>query len=95
MRKRRMTSSSRAGAPRNESWLDLNSAAVVEVTSEDKEYLIESALVSDETRDWRAADSGTQTVRLLRSFPTSRTHCARLRRNGYRAYPRVRLAMVS
>ena len=53
----------------NEGWLDLDRAAVVEVTSEDKEHPVESALVSGETRGWRAADSGTQTIRLIFDEP--------------------------
>jgi hypothetical protein len=46
----------------DEGWLDLDSAATVEVTSEAKEYPVEFALVSGEMRGWRAADSGTQTI---------------------------------
>src|SRR6202165_1206841 len=53
----------------NEGWLDLDGVAVVEVTSEDKEHPVESALVSEETRGWRAAASGTQTVRLIFDEP--------------------------
>src|ERR1700686_915329 len=53
----------------NEGWLDLDGAAVVEVTSEAKEYPVESALVSGETEGWRAADSGTQTIRLIFDVP--------------------------
>ena len=53
----------------NEQWLDLESAAVVEVTSEEKGYPVESALVSGETEGWRAADSGTQTIRLVFDVP--------------------------
>jgi XRCC1 N terminal domain len=49
----------------NEGWLDLDDAAVVEVTSEDKEHPVESALVPGEARGWRAAASGTQTIRLI------------------------------
>jgi hypothetical protein len=45
--------------------------AVVEVTSEEKEYPVESALVSGEMRGWRAADSGTQTIRLIFDQPQS------------------------
>ena len=42
------------GAPAwDESWLDLDKAPSVEVTSEEKDYGIESALVSGETRGWR------------------------------------------
>jgi hypothetical protein len=40
-------------------------AASVEVTSEDKHYPTEAALVAGEMRGWRAADSGTQTIRLI------------------------------
>ena len=53
----------------NEGWLDLDREAVVEVTSENKDYPVESALVSGETRGWRAADSGTQTIRLIFDEP--------------------------
>ena len=55
----------------NEGWLDLDGAAVVEVTSEDKEHPVESALVPGETRGWRAAGSGTQTIRLIFDQPQS------------------------
>src|SRR5437879_379060 len=51
--------------PRDEGWPDLDGAAVVEVTSEEKDYPVESALVSGEMRGWRAADPGTQTIRLI------------------------------
>ena len=60
----------------NEGWLDLDGAAVVEVTSEDKEHPVESALVPGETRGWRAADSGTQTVRLIFDEPQRLTRIA-------------------
>jgi len=53
-----------ARAP-DESWLDIDHVAVVEVTSENKEYPVESALVSGETQGWRAIDSGSQTIRLI------------------------------
>ncbi len=79
----------------NPGWLDLDGAAVVEVTSEEKEYPVESALVAGETRGWRAADSGTQTIRLIFDQPQGLTHRARLRRNRNTAHPRVRIAMVS
>ena len=60
----------------NEGWLDLDGAAVVEVTSEDKEHRVESALVPGETRGWRAAASGTQTVRLIFDEPQRLTRIA-------------------
>ena len=69
MRKRLITPMPQAGTPDDEGWLDLDRAAVVEVTSEEKEYPVESALVSGEIRGWRAADSGTQTLRLIFDEP--------------------------
>jgi hypothetical protein len=53
----------------DEGWLDLDRAAVVEVTSEEKDYPVESALVEGKIRGWRAADSGTQTIRLIFDEP--------------------------
>jgi len=41
----------------------------VEVTSEEKDYGIESALVLGETQGWRAAMPGTQTIRLIFDQP--------------------------
>jgi hypothetical protein len=49
----------------DEGWLDLDREAVVEVTSEEKHYAVESALVGEELRGWRAAKSGTHTIRLI------------------------------
>ena len=49
MRKRLITPIPQAGTPDDEGWLDLDRAAVVEVTSEEKDYPVESALVSRET----------------------------------------------
>jgi hypothetical protein len=69
MRKRLITQKPQDFSAPNEDWLDLESAAVAEVTSEDKGYPVESALVSGETQGWRAADSGTQTIRLVFDVP--------------------------
>ncbi len=65
MRKRVITPIPQSIQPHDEGWLDLDRAASVEVTSEEKDYGIESALVSGETRGWRAASPGTQTIRLI------------------------------
>ena len=46
-------------------WLDLEDIADVEVTSENPDYPIESALLSGRTQGWRAAGPGTQIIRLL------------------------------
>jgi len=69
MRKRPITPIPRDAPHLDEDWLDLERAAVVEVTSEDKDYPVESALVAGEARGWRAADSGTQTIRLIFDEP--------------------------
>src|SRR6202158_4025537 len=69
MRKRLITPIPQDAPSLDEGWLDLDHAAVVEVTSEEKEYPVESALVSGEMRGWRAAESGTQTIRLIFDEP--------------------------
>jgi hypothetical protein len=69
MRKRLITPKPQDAPSPDEDWLDLDSAAVVEVTSEEKGYPVESALVSGETQGWRAAESGTQTIRLIFDVP--------------------------
>jgi hypothetical protein len=55
--------------PHGEGWLDLERAATVEVTSEEENFPVESALVLGVTRGWRAAVSGTQTIRLVFDQP--------------------------
>jgi hypothetical protein len=65
MRKRLITPIPQNVPLPDEGWLNLDGTAVVEVTSEEKDYPVESALVSGEMRGWRAADSGTQTIRLV------------------------------
>ena len=69
MRKRLTTSISQDTPHLDEAWLDLDRAAVVEVTSEDKDYPVEAALVSGEMRGWRAGSPGTQTIRLIFDEP--------------------------
>ena len=69
MRKRLIMPIPQAIRPHDQGWLDLDRAASVEVTSEEKNYGIESALVSGEGQGWRAANPGTQTIRLLFDHP--------------------------
>jgi hypothetical protein len=73
MRKRLITSTSQDAPHLDEGWLDLDSAATVEVTSEAKEYPVEFALVSKEMRGWHAGTSGTQTIRLIFDEPQKLT----------------------
>jgi hypothetical protein len=50
-------------------WLDVERAALVEVTSEDNDHPVESAFVSGDALGWRAAVPGTQTIRLIFDQP--------------------------
>src|ERR1700687_3253858 len=82
MRKRLFTPILQGIRPSDEGWLDLDRAASVEVTSEEKDHGIESALVSGEMRGWRAAESGTQTVRLIFDEPKKLTRISLLFEEG-------------
>ncbi len=70
MRKRLITPTRESIATHDEDWLDVERTAVVEVTSEDEDCPVESAFVlGKETRGWRAATPGRQTIRLLFDEP--------------------------
>src|SRR5229473_4715715 len=56
-------------------WLDLEEIATVEVTSEDPNFPIESALAAREGPGWRAAEPGKQIIRILLDI---RDHCVGL-----------------
>ena len=67
MRKRRINVMPKSSS--EQAWLDLGRHALVEVTSEEDGYPIESALLAEEDRGWRAATSGTQIIRLIFDEP--------------------------
>src|SRR6266699_5738752 len=69
MRKRLIDSTAASIRAGGEGWLDIESAAVVEVTSEDRNCPVESAFVSGDARGWRAAAPGSQTIRLVFDQP--------------------------
>ncbi len=70
MRKRLITPTPESIRTRGESWLDVEQQAIVEVTSEDKNYPVESAFVSGDAQGWRAAAApGSQTIRLVFDQP--------------------------
>ena len=71
MRKRQIISTLQSAEPFNQAWLDMDRNVLVEVTSEEKGYPIESALLPDENENcgWRAANPGTQIVRLVFDEP--------------------------
>ena len=77
MRKRLITPAPENTRTRGESRLDVEGQAVVEVTSEEKNYPVESAFVSGDARGWRAAASGSQTIRLVFDHP-QRLRCISL-----------------
>ena len=74
MRKRLIHSAASIVSVQEEACLDLDRVSSVEVTSEEKNYGIESALVTGETRGWRAATSGPQTIRLIFDEPQRLRH---------------------
>jgi len=57
-------------SPRGD-WLNLDEIVQVELSSEDHDYPIESALLPGHGKGWRAAQPGEQTIRLLFSEPLS------------------------
>ena len=77
MRKRLITPTPESIRTRGENWLDVEQQAVVEVTSEDKNYPVESAFVSGDAQGWRAAAPGSQTIRLVFDQP-QRLRCIAL-----------------
>jgi hypothetical protein len=69
MRKRLITPSPQQEPSDRDRRLDLNAAASVEVTSEEQNYPVEAALLSEPSRGWRASQTGTQTIRLVFDQP--------------------------
>jgi hypothetical protein len=54
---------------RDQAWMDVDRIASVEVSSEESDYPIESALLLEGQRGWRAANPGMQTIRLIFDEP--------------------------
>jgi hypothetical protein len=69
MRKRIIGHGPREVAAAEPVWLDLERLAQVEITSEDADHPIESALIPGTGSGWRAAQPGEQTIRLLFDEP--------------------------
>lgn len=69
MRKRLIIPTPETIRAHEKGWLDVERAAVVEVTSEDKDFPVELAFASGDTRGWRAAAPGSQTIRLIFDQP--------------------------
>lgn len=71
MRKRQTIPTLQNAESSNQAWLDMDRNVMVEVTSEEKAYPIESALLPQENEPcgWRAANPGTQIIRLIFDEP--------------------------
>lgn len=69
MRKRIITVDQQETLSSDQQWLDLETLAEVELTSEDADHPIETALLPNPTPGWRAAKPGTQTIRLFFTHP--------------------------
>src|SRR5438067_13794122 len=71
MRKRLVTPTLETVRSSGEAWLDIERATIVEITSEEKDYPVESAFGLGEAQGWRAAEPGPQTIRLVLEQPQS------------------------
>ena len=69
MRKRIIQQDAEGVSSADKTWLDLESLAQAEVSSEDAAHPIESALIPNAGSGWRAAQPGKQTVRVLFDKP--------------------------
>ena len=65
MRKRIISHNLQNVSPVDQSWLDLQRLAQVEITSEEATHPIEAALIPGVGSGWRAAEAVEQTIRLL------------------------------
>ena len=72
MRKRIIASAQQETATPDLEWLDMEALAEVEITSEDADHPIESALLPGRPSGWRAAGPGVQKIRIL--FAELRRH---------------------
>ena len=69
MRKSQITRIPQNAPLRDQAWMDVDRIASVEVSSEESDYPIESALLLEGKGGWRAADPGMQTIRLIFDEP--------------------------
>lgn len=69
MRKRQISPTPPSVPRSGQTWLDLDRTALVEVTSEENGYPIESALLEADNHGWRAANPGPQIIRLVFDEP--------------------------
>ena len=73
MRKSQITRIPQNAPLRDRALMNVDRIASVQVTSEDSDYPIESALLLEGKRGWRAANPGMQTIRLIFDEPQKLT----------------------
>jgi hypothetical protein len=69
MRKRIITPVQPGNSTSGQSWLNLDAIGQVDISSEAADFPVENALIFDAGTGWRAAEPGTQTVRLIFDTP--------------------------
>jgi len=69
MRKRVGPENSAMSVLDTDAWMDLDSCAEIEITSEDPAHPIEAALLPGGDRGWKASQPGKQTLRVLFDSP--------------------------
>ena len=69
MRKRIITPVEKQNVDCEFQWLDIENIAIVEITSEDAQFPIESALLPAQERGWQASTAGEQTVKIVFDTP--------------------------
>jgi hypothetical protein len=69
VRKSQITRIPQSSQHRDQAWIDVGRIASVEVTSEESDYPIESALLLEGKTCWRAANPGMQIIRLIFDEP--------------------------
>ena len=71
MRKTTISNEPVANVPKGGKWLDLETLAQVEISSENANFPIEHALGAAATSGWRAATKGPQVIRILFDTPVA------------------------
>lgn len=74
MRKRMIEENEQQSTSQERNWLDLGHLAIAELSSENPEYPLESALHAGKDSCWRADKPGEQTIRLSFDSPQSVRH---------------------
>jgi uncharacterized protein (DUF736 family) len=69
MRKSIIDHSAQRVSPFEQNWLEIEELAKIEVTSEDPNFPVESALSSKMGQGWRAAERGSQIIRIIFDEP--------------------------